>query len=66
MARSSAKAEYRAMSHGVCELFWLRILIGELGFNLEKPVNLYWDNKAAINIGDNPVQHDHTKHVEVD
>jgi hypothetical protein len=66
VARSSAEAEYRAMSHGVCELLWLRILIGELGFNLEKPVNLYCDNKAAISIAHNPVQHDRTKHVEVD
>ena len=66
MARSSAEAEYRAMSHGVCELLWLRILMGELGFNLEKPINLYYDNKAAISVAHNPVQHDRTKHVEVD
>ena len=37
-----------------------------MGFNLEKPVNLYCDNKAAISIAHNPVQHDRTKHVEVD
>uniref|UniRef100_A0A2N9FE13 Reverse transcriptase Ty1/copia-type domain-containing protein n=1 Tax=Fagus sylvatica TaxID=28930 RepID=A0A2N9FE13_FAGSY len=66
VVRSSAEAEYRAMSHGVCELLWLRILMGELGFNLEKPVNLYCGNKAAISIAHNPVQHDRTKHVEVD
>ena len=66
VARSSAEVEYRAMSHGVCELLWLRILMGELGFNLEKPVNLYCDNKAAISIAHNPVQHDRTKNVEVD
>jgi hypothetical protein len=66
VARLSAEAEYKAMSHGVCELLWLRILMRELGFNLEKPVNLYCDNKAAISIAHNPVQHDRTKHVEVD
>uniref|UniRef100_A0A2N9EWH5 Reverse transcriptase Ty1/copia-type domain-containing protein n=1 Tax=Fagus sylvatica TaxID=28930 RepID=A0A2N9EWH5_FAGSY len=55
VARSSAEAEYRAVSHGLCELLWLRILMGELGFNLEKPVNLYCDNKAAISIAHNPV-----------
>ena len=27
---------------------------------------LYCDNKAAIEIAHNPVQHDRTKHVEVD
>jgi|UniRef100_A0A2N9GH69 hypothetical protein len=66
VARSSVEAEYRAISDVVCELLWLRILMGELGFNLEKPVNLYCDNKAAISIAHNPVQNDRTKHVEVD
>jgi hypothetical protein len=27
---------------------------------------LQCDNKSAINIADNPVQHDRTKHVEID
>ena len=27
-----------------------------MGFNLEKPVNLYCDNKAAISIAHNPIQ----------
>ena len=29
-------------------------------------MNLLCDNKAAIDISHNPVQHDHTEHVEVD
>lgn len=27
---------------------------------------LYCDNKAAVDIANNPVQHDWTKHVEID
>ena len=32
----------------------------------EKPMKLFCDNKAAINISPNPLHHDGTKHVEVD
>ncbi|CAL2259674.1 unnamed protein product [Prunus armeniaca] len=66
VSRSSAEAEYRGMAHGVCELLWLRRLLRDLGFGPKKPMDLYCDNKAAIAIAHNPVQHDRTKHVEVD
>ena len=29
-------------------------------------MDLFCDNKATIDISHNPIQHDHTKHVEVD
>ncbi|KAB2617825.1 gag-pol polyprotein [Pyrus ussuriensis x Pyrus communis] len=60
------RTEFRGMAHGVQELLWLKILLRELGFNSTKPSNLYCDNKAAISIAHNLVQHDRTKHVEVD
>ncbi|CAL8996549.1 unnamed protein product [Prunus brigantina] len=63
---SHAEAEYRGMVHGVCELLWIRRLLTELGFKPRKPMELYCDNKSAIDIAHNPVQHDRTKHVEVD
>ncbi|PRQ51946.1 putative RNA-directed DNA polymerase [Rosa chinensis] len=54
------------MANGVCELLWLRNLLRNLGFKLKSTMQLYCDNKAAIDISQNPVQHDFTKHVEVD
>ncbi|CAL8162688.1 unnamed protein product [Prunus armeniaca] len=57
-SRSSVEAEYRGMAHGVCELLWIRRLLIELGFKPEKPMKLHCDNKPAINIAHNPVQHD--------
>jgi hypothetical protein len=38
----------------------------DLGIEYIEPINLFCDNKAAITITQNPVQHDRTKHVEVD
>lgn len=66
VARSSAEAEFRAMAHGICELLWLKIILTDLKINWERPMKLYCDNKSAINIAHNPVQHDRTKHIEVD
>ncbi|KAJ8748725.1 hypothetical protein K2173_011276 [Erythroxylum novogranatense] len=37
-----------------------------MGGSRTDPINLYCDNKAAIQIAHNPIQHDRTKHVEVD
>ena len=32
----------------------------------DEPMRLYCDNKFAISIAHNPVQHDRTKHIKVD
>ncbi|XP_051197756.2 uncharacterized protein [Lolium perenne] len=66
VARSTAKAEFRSMAHGICELLWLKILLTELKLYKCKTLMLYCDNKAAIDIANNPIQHDRTKHVEID
>lgn len=66
VARSSAEAEFRAMAQGVCELLWLKIILGDLKIQWEGPMKLHCDNKSAISIAHNPVQHDRTKHIEVD
>ncbi|KAK2971692.1 hypothetical protein RJ640_007730 [Escallonia rubra] len=66
VARSSSEAEFRSMAQGICELLWLKIILKDLKIKLETPMKLYCDNKSAINIAHNPIQHDRTKHVEVD
>lgn len=66
VARSSAEAEYRGMVHGVCELLWINRILRDLKIDQTSPMQLYCDNQASINIANNPVQHDMTKHVEVD
>ena len=54
------------MSLGICEALWLRLLLMDLGYLPRQSIQLYYDNKAACDIAHNLVQHDRTKHVEVD
>lgn len=62
----SAEIKYSALYHAIIELTWLKILSSELGFGLEKPMTLFCDNTAMIEITNNAVQHDGTKHIELD
>jgi hypothetical protein len=66
VSRSSAEAEFRGMALGICEILWLKFLLQDVGVNHSQPMKLFCDNKAARDIAHNPVQHDRTKHVEVD
>jgi hypothetical protein len=50
------------MAQGVNEMLWLRRLLQELGLLEDKSIMLHCDNKIAINIINNLVQHDRTKY----
>ncbi|KAD0631047.1 hypothetical protein E3N88_43956 [Mikania micrantha] len=66
VALSSAEAEFRGIARGLAEVLWIRKLLAEIGFSQTKASGIMCDNKAAIQISENPVQHDRTKHLEVD
>lgn len=66
VARSGAEAELRAMAQGNCEGMWLKRMLEELRLSTNCTVRIFCDNKAAISMATNPVQHDRTKHVEID
>ncbi|KAK0585152.1 hypothetical protein LWI29_024002 [Acer saccharum] len=66
VSRSSAEAEFRGIAQGITELLWLKNLLGDLGFHPKDSMKLYCDNKASAQIANNPIQHDRTKHVEID
>ena len=42
------------------------IILDDLKIQWSGPMKLYCDNKSAISIAHNPVQHDRTKHIEID
>jgi hypothetical protein len=66
VSRSTAEAEYRALSQGVSEMLWVKYLLSELKLLRKGPLRVWCDNQSAISIVNNPVQHDRTKHVEID
>ena len=65
VARSSVEAEFRAIAQGMCEGLCIKKLLEELRIAMKLPIKLYCDKKTAISISLNLVQHDRTKHVEV-
>jgi hypothetical protein len=66
VSRSSVEAEYRAVANGVVEACWLRQLLQELHAPLMKSTLIYCDNVNAVYLSTNHIQHQHTKHVEID
>ena len=66
VARSSAEAEFREMAVGTCELLWIRSLLKDIGYEQKDAMKLYCGNKLAIEIANNLIQHDRTKHVKID
>nr|GEW72111.1 putative ribonuclease H-like domain-containing protein [Tanacetum cinerariifolium] len=63
---SSVEVEFRGIAKGLAEALWIRKLVSKVGFPSKESIRIMSDNKAAIKISDNHVQHDITKHAEVD
>jgi hypothetical protein len=54
------------VANGVAEAAWLRQLLAELHSTLSRSTLVYCDNVSAVYLSTNPVQHQRTKHVEID
>nr|GEU36976.1 ribonuclease H-like domain-containing protein [Tanacetum cinerariifolium] len=63
---SIAEAEYRGVANVVAETAWIRYLLRELHTLLFTATLVYCDNVSAVYMSANPVQHQRTKHIEVD
>lgn len=54
------------MANAVAEASWLRQLLCELHSPRSKATLVYCDNISAVYMSSNPVQHQRTKHIEID
>ncbi|XP_024964221.1 uncharacterized protein LOC112504517 [Cynara cardunculus var. scolymus] len=66
VSRSSAESEYRTMASASCEVLWVLKILSDLNISDLLHVSLHCDNKSAIQIANNPVFHERTKHIEID
>ncbi|GJW68326.1 putative ribonuclease H-like domain-containing protein [Tanacetum coccineum] len=63
-AISTIEAEYIAMSGCCAQILWMRSQLKDYGFDFNK-IPLYCDNKSAIALCCNNVQHSRSKHIDI-
>ncbi|GKD60933.1 hypothetical protein Tco_1298442, partial [Tanacetum coccineum] len=63
-AISSIEAEYIALSGYCAQIFWMRSQLTDYGFRFNK-IPMYCDNKSAIALCCNNVQHSRSKHIDI-
>ncbi|GKD83347.1 retrovirus-related pol polyprotein from transposon TNT 1-94, partial [Tanacetum coccineum] len=63
-AISSTESEYIALSSCCAQILWMRSQLTDYGFTFKK-ISLYCDNKSAIALCCNNVQHSRAKHIDV-
>ncbi|GJW96339.1 retrovirus-related pol polyprotein from transposon TNT 1-94 [Tanacetum coccineum] len=64
MSISSTEAEYIAMSGCCARILWMRSQLSDYGFAYNH-IPLYCDNKSAIALCYNNVQHSRSKHIDI-
>nr|GEX10949.1 ribonuclease H-like domain-containing protein [Tanacetum cinerariifolium] len=66
ISRSSAEGQYHGIANVVAEMAWMRNLLRELHTPLLNATLVYCDNVSVVYLSANPVQHQQTKHIEID
>jgi hypothetical protein len=64
VALSIAEAKYIAVGYCCAQLLWMRQTLRDYGYKLSKVPHLC-DNESAIRMTDNPIEHNHTKHIDI-
>nr|GEX06024.1 retrovirus-related Pol polyprotein from transposon TNT 1-94 [Tanacetum cinerariifolium] len=63
-AISSTEAEYIALSRCYAQILWMRSQLSDYGYGFNK-IPMYCDNKSAIALCCNNVQHSRSKHIDI-
>nr|GEZ52184.1 retrovirus-related Pol polyprotein from transposon TNT 1-94 [Tanacetum cinerariifolium] len=63
-AISTTEVEYIAMSGCCAQILWMRSQLTDYGFDFNK-IPLYYDNRSAIALCCNNIQHSRSKHIDI-
>nr|GEZ21406.1 copia protein [Tanacetum cinerariifolium] len=64
LAISTTEAEYVSVKKACQQALWMKQDLVDYGIRLDD-IPIMCDNKGAIDLSKNPVQHSHTKHIEI-
>ena len=64
VALSTAEVEYNAAGACYAQILYMKQTLLDYGVVLEK-VPLLCDNESVVKLANNPVQHSHTKHIDI-
>ncbi|GKC91370.1 hypothetical protein Tco_1152019 [Tanacetum coccineum] len=64
LAISTTKVEYVSTGKACQQALWMKQALVDYGIRLDD-IPIMCDNKGAIDLSKNPVQHSHTKHIEI-
>jgi len=62
---STTEAEYYALGVAGQEAVWLQQLCKELHMDLNQLTPIYSDNMGMVALSDNPIFHNHSKHIDI-
>lgn len=65
VAKSTAEAEYIAVSACTQEVVWLRNFYSEIHREVQEATTIYTDNDPALEMTENPVNLSKTKHIDI-
>ena len=65
VARSSCEAEYVALADTIAEALWVKMTLEEMGIVRKESIKIFIDNEAARKMAENPVNHERTKHIDI-
>lgn len=66
ISHSSSEAEYRLVANVVDESYWIWNFLLELQYCPHRSTLVYYDNVNTVFMSSNPIQHQRTKHTEID